>query len=164
MTDELRILPIPESEKQLLRNLMQAYIHDLSEFSGDEPDALGSFGVGSHFDAYWIEPERHPLKITHGGRLAGFALVRMFDEGAWSVAEFFILRAHRRCGVGRRVAAHLFDMFPGTWHVGQDEANLPAQAFWRSVISEYTGGRFEEAWSEASPRGPKQIFESRRKA
>ena len=60
-------------------------------------------------------------------------------------------------GVGRAVACQIFDRFPGQWRVAQDEGNLPAQAFWRRVISQYTGGRSEEVWDPAW-RGPIQAF------
>ena len=161
MTDDLRIELVAESEKELLRNLMQAYGHDLSEFTGEVPDEYGSFGVGSYFDVYWIEEERHPFKILKRGRPAGFALVRQLEDGSYSMAEFFILRSHRKTGLGRKAATKLFDFFAGTWHVAQDESNEPAQKFWRSVINEYTGGEFSETWSDTQPRGPRQTFASR---
>ena len=161
MSDDLRIELVAESENELLRNLMQVYRHDLSEFTDEEPDVHGSFGVGSYFDAYWIEEERHPFKILKRGRPAGFALVRELEDGSHSMAEFFILRSHRRTGLGRNAATVLFDYFSGTWRVAQDESNEPAQKFWRSVIEEYTGGEFSEQWSDAQPTGPKQVFVSR---
>ena len=42
-------------EKVLMRNLMQVFRHDLSEFPGERADQDGSFGAGRYFDAYWIE-------------------------------------------------------------------------------------------------------------
>ena len=52
-------------------------------------------------------------------------------------------------------------MFPGTWSVGQVERNLPAEAFWRTIISDYTGGRFEETTDPEWGKGPVRVFESR---
>ena len=152
------VLPIPASEKGLVRNLMQAYRHDLSEFDGASPDESGSYGVGSYFDAYWTEPVRYPFKVLVGDVLAGFALVRELAPQTYCMAEFFILRRHRKSGVGREAAFALFRKFPGTWHVAEDEHNLPAQRFWRSIIDEHSGGDFTEEWSESQPRGPKQVF------
>ena len=153
---EIRL--VPETEKDLLRNLMQVYRHDLSEFTGDLPNESGSFGVGSYFDVYWIEPERYPFKILVGDELAGFALVRELGPGSHSIAEFFVLRSHRRLGVGRTVAFRLFNRFPGFWHVAQDQNNVPAQEFWRRTVAEYTQGSYEETWSESQPSGPQQTF------
>jgi predicted acetyltransferase len=147
-----------EHEEQLLRNLMQAYGHDLSEFDGSLPDEIGSFGVGAYFEEYWREQTRFPYKIMVDVAVAGFALVREFEPGSHSIAEFFALRPYRRDGVGKHAAWLIFDLFEGEWHIAQDEGNLPAQAFWRGAIGEYTDGNFSEAWSESQPRGPKQVF------
>ena len=155
---EPSVLPIEESEKHLLRNLMQAYRHDMSEFDRSNPDESGLFDVGNYFDVYWTEPACRPFKVLVGDVLAGFALVRELSPQTYFIAEFFILHRHRRYGVGRAVAFALFDRFPGTWHVSQAENNVPCQRFWRTVIAEYSEGAYDETWSESQPRGPKQVF------
>jgi predicted acetyltransferase len=68
------------------------------------------------------------------------------------------MRKYRRVGIGRKAAFHVFDRFRGTWKVEQDETNVVAQAFWRSVIGEYTDGDFEETDVD----GPVQTFDSSR--
>ena len=50
---------------------------------------------------------------------------------------------------------------PGRWEVGQMPRNTPAQAFWRRVIGEYTGGRFvEHTLDEAGWQGVLQCFDN----
>lgn len=156
----VEVLPVPEEEKALLRNLMQAYRHDLSEFDGSDPDESGLFGVGSYFDLYWTEATRYPFKVEIDGSLAGFVLVRELGARTYSIAEFFVVRRHRRRGIGREVAFQVFDRFPGKWCVAQDQDNTPAQEFWRRVVAEYTDGVYEEEWSQAQPEGPQQVFDS----
>ena len=56
-----------------------------------------------------------------------------------------------------KVAHLLFAKFQGKWSVIQEEANYPAQSFWRKVINEYTKGNFTEGQGE---KGPVQEFES----
>ena len=160
-SQSVEVLLVPEGEKDLLRNLMQAYRHDLSEFTGEAPNEWGEFGVGNYFDVYWLEPERYPFKVLVSGEVAGFALVRELEPDVHSIAEFFILRRHRRSGVGREAAFLLFDQFPGSWHVAQDRHNVPAQRFWRRVIAEYSENSFEETLSESQPVGPQQTFMTR---
>lgn len=149
-------------EKPLLRRLMELYQYDFSEFTGEDLSPTGEFGY-RYLDHYWVEEGRHPFFIKVGGKLAGFVLVRVLNqrEGqpVYSMAEFFVMRKYRRQGVGQAVARRMFNRFPGWWQVEQAAANLPAQAFWRRVIGDYTSGQYEERWP-AEQLGPVQLFNS----
>ena len=132
-------------DKPVLQNLLQLYLHDYTEFGDDDDvDESGRFNY-PYLDLYWTEPERRAFFIRADGKLAGFVLVRegLGDE-PHSIAEFFVMRKYRRRGVGRIAAHQVFALFPGRWRVQQSPRNMGAQAFWRQVIGEYTGGRFEE--------------------
>lgn len=153
---DIKLQPIPPEDKPVLRNLMELCLHDYSEFSGDEVGEHGLFGY-SYIDFYWVENGRFPFFIRVDGKIAGFALVRTLNEDTCSLAEFFILRKYRRKGIGRKAAYQLFDQFPGKWQVAQEAVNLPAQAFWRRVIGDYTNGRFQEI-TQADWHGPTQEF------
>jgi predicted acetyltransferase len=152
--------PINFSEKPVLRRLMELYQYDFSEFTGEDIDDSGEYGY-RYLDHYWTEEGRYPFFIKIAGKLAGFVLVRILDrrEGqtTYSMAEFFVMRKYRRQGAGYEVACRIFDRFPGWWQVEQEAANLPAQAFWRRVIGEYTGGRYEEMPPDGR-LGPVQRF------
>jgi len=157
---DIEIQAASNDDKPVLRHLLELCQHDYSEYNGDEVNEHGLFGY-RYLDHYWSEQGRYPLLIRVSGRLAGFVLVRRLDSsdanGTHSVAEFFILRKYRRQGIGQAVAQRVFDRFPGTWRVHQEASNLPAQAFWRTVISRYTGGKFREV-REAGWNGPIQEF------
>ena len=60
------------------------------------------------------------------------------------MAEFYVVDAVRRRGVGASAAALLFSRYAGEWEVLEDENNRPALGFWRRVISRLTGGRYTE--------------------
>jgi predicted acetyltransferase len=66
------------------------------------------------------------------GVLAGFALVRndafFAGEGTRDISEFFILRRHRRRGVGTEVARPVFDRYPGKWEVTQLDSGPGVQS------------------------------------
>jgi predicted acetyltransferase len=47
------------------------------------------------------------------------------------MAEFFILRGHRRGGAGTAAARALFARYPGRWEVAVARRNTPALGFWR---------------------------------
>lgn len=134
-------------EKPVLRNLMELYRYDSSEFDGADVGEHGLFTY-RYLDHYWTEPGRHAFIVRVDGRLAGFVMVRILEtdgaEAVHSIAEFFIMRRYRRQNVGTTVARRIFDMFPGRWRVAEEEANAPAQAFWRKVTRRYTEGKFRE--------------------
>ena len=139
-------------DKVVLRNLMQLYRYDYTEFEPDDLDEHGLFNY-NYLDHYWVEPGRYAFLVRVDDKLAGFALVRTLDADAdgglrYSMAEFFIMRSFRRCGVGRTVAREVFGRLPGQWVVRQDVTNSGAMAFWRQVIGEYMGGHYEEAYCE----------------
>src|SRR5262249_22655214 len=84
-----------------------------------------------------------------GDSPAGFAIIGSADEwpsgaGAHDVHEFFVIRRHRQHGLGRTMANHLWDQYPGEWLVRALEATAPAVAFWRSAIASYSRGSYAE--------------------
>ena len=152
-------------DKPVLARLLELYQYDLSAIENADVDASGLYGY-AYLDHYWIEPGRHPFLVRVDSQLAGFVLVNQHAltgpaEGAMTVAEFFVLRRYRRRGIGEQVAVRIFDMFPGHWEVRELAANVEAVAFWRKVVSRYTGGRFREVWlSDERWCGPVQVFQS----
>lgn len=140
----------------LLSNLLELYIHDLSETFPVELGADGRFGY-EKLPLYWSEPERRfPFIVRCGGRVIGFALVTRGspasdDPDAFDVAEFFIVRRHRRSGAGRRAAFLLWNRLPGGWTVRVSEGNRSGRPFWASVIAEYTNGAVAETTRPGSP-------------
>lgn len=132
-------------EKPVLARLLQLYLYDFSEYTGDDVSEHGEYSY-RYLDHYWAPDhgeERFPFLIRAKGKLAGFALVR-YHSGHYSMAEFFVLRKCRRHGVGREAALALFHRFTGVWQVAELEPNLPAQAFWRQVIGDASAGKYEE--------------------
>jgi predicted acetyltransferase len=140
----------------LLANLLELYIHDLSEVFSVHVGADGRFGY-PQLAAYWSEPEnRFAYLIRVDGAVAGFALARIgspfgTEPSDLDVAEFFVLRGERRGGVGRRAAFLLWDQLPGHWVVRVSEANRGGIAFWPDAISAYTKGEFVEREMAGTP-------------
>jgi len=139
---DIQVTSASIDEKSILRNLLEFYIYDFTEYKTWDLDQHGQFGY-RYLDHYWTEPDRHPFLVRVEGKLAGFALVSIVDDRT-QMSEFFILRKYRRQGVGEAVARDVFARFPGPWHVQEFEQNVRAQRFWRSVIGKVTNGSYTE--------------------
>lgn len=160
----ITIDPVPMEQKSVLRNLLELYKYDFTEYDPEDINEHGLYEY-KYLDHYWTEEGRHAYFVRADGKLAGFALLRQLghtDEGIaiYAMAEYFIMRKYRRSGLGREIAFRLFDRFQGVWRVAQIEENMPARHFWRKIVSEYTEGRFEEL-REPGWDGPIHRFRTR---
>jgi len=166
---DIKIEKVPRAKKRVLARLMQLYLYDFNEFYNDDVSRYGLFEY-KMLDKYWSEPNRHPFIVYVDGMIAGFVLVSAHsylkaNKGGMSIAEFFIMPKYRRKGVGKHVAFHIFDMFPGRWEVSETKKNIPAQKFWRSVIGEYTNGKYEGIFlDDGRWQGPIQSFHNSEKS
>jgi predicted acetyltransferase len=145
---------VDESAAALLSNLLGLYMHDVSDIFPVTPGPDGRFTYDT-LPRYWTDPDANfAFLIKRGDQVAGFALATRGspatqDPSDLDVAEFFILRGHRRSGIGRDAAAVLWNSMPGRWIVRVAEANQDAISFWSKAIAAYTG----EPCAEAVPCG-----------
>jgi predicted acetyltransferase len=132
-------------QRPALENLFQLYIHDFSEQWADrtegELEEDGRFSPYPNLEDYWREAGRVPLLVRRNGRLAGFALLNQISHSGdvvdHNIAEFFIVRKHRRSGLGGAAVDAIFQRYPGLWETAVARRNLPALAFWRRVIGNH---------------------------
>jgi predicted acetyltransferase len=156
----------PDDHQRLLA-LLQLYAYDFSEILPLEVAEDGRFQAPS-VTANLTDPRNHAFLIRVDDKLAGFALVQPSsyltgEAGVFDMAELFVMRRHRRRGVGEQVASWLFDRFAGPWEVREKAENQAAAAFWRRIIGRYTDGQFEEMLLDDERwRGPVQRFDSAR--
>jgi len=125
--------------------MLELYQYELSDIWDQDLDPHGEYGYA--LDRYWNDDTCVPFVALADGRYAGFALVdsqmKIGFAGCW-MDQFFILKKYRRRGFGRALAFHVFAHLAGRWEVGQMTENPAAREFWRRIIDEQTGGRFEE--------------------
>lgn len=134
-------------EKEILRNLLEKYSYEFSQWDKRDVNKLGLYGY-LYLDNYWTEDKRWAYFILVDGKLAGFAMVNDFPEvndrdTDFQMAEFFVLYKYRRLGVGRQAFFKIMEMHKGRWQLKLHPANTASVHFWSKVISEYTDGRFE---------------------
>jgi predicted acetyltransferase len=161
---EVELREVAIEDRPVVEHLIQLYAYDFSEILDEDVADTGRFESISPGE--WEDPSYRRFIVRVDGRLAGLAFVhrgsRLADDAdVTDMDEFFVMRKYRRRGVGREVAHRLFEMFPGRWEVRELEPNVAAQAFWREVIGEYTGGRYEEeVIDDQRWHGPVQSFVS----
>jgi len=158
------LTPATPADAVLLSNLLELYIHDLSDvFTQVELGADGRFGY-PHLPLYWSEPERRFAYVIRSGRhVAGFALARlgspvMEDPDVHDIAEFFVMRRYRHGGVGRQAARLLWQARPGKWTVRVSEGNTAALAFWNRVVEDFTEGRASLSTRPAEPHAWRVLY------
>jgi predicted acetyltransferase len=139
----IEVLPATPEQAPILANLLELYAHDFSEFHNIDLGADGRFGY-PQLPLYWRESDRHPFLIRVNGMLAGCVLVKRGSEAfgnetVWDMAEFFVLRAYRRQGIGTQAAHEVWRRFPGAWEVRVMQSNTSAYHFWARAISTLTG-------------------------
>jgi predicted acetyltransferase len=151
----IEIVKATFDHEHLVKSLVNLFLHDLSEFTddswmGDNGEWQPPFGKCVRPPEEKGEPVQTLLvRVDH--RPAGYAMVA-FAPSVFvtpgrdiAMAQFFILKAYRRRGIGREFARALFDRFRGKWEVGWARQNTPAAQFWTAVVEEYTRGSFVHA-------------------
>lgn len=142
---KLKLVPVQEEEKEILRNLLEKYLYEFSQYDGGTVNALGLYGY-SYLDNYWTEENRWAFFLKADGKLAGFAMVNDYQESGektdFCMSEFFVMYPYRKHGLGKEAAFALFDRFPGTWQLKYHPKNIPSVHFWNRVVAEYTHGEF----------------------
>jgi predicted acetyltransferase len=149
------IVQVEESSDQILSNLFELYLHDMAEWFEFDTTREGNFAFPTQqevwdkgVDVYFLYSEEIPV----GFGLVGSAVE--FDAGpnAKDMDEFFVVRRYRRSGIGREFANDLWLRYPGHWLVRVFQKNQPAIPFWRSSISAFTKGRYDEQTTEVNDR------------
>jgi predicted acetyltransferase len=137
----VQVVTAEPHDRAVLANLMQLYVHDFSEhWAGRSEGELGENGRFPDYplDPYWSDPTHVPLLIRIDAKLTGFALLNNASHTGRPVernmAEFFIVRKHRRGGIGTLAAHLIFSRYPGQWESAIARRNAAALAFWRNAI------------------------------
>src|SRR6185437_10196727 len=149
---KLILLKALEQHKIVIRNLMQYYIYDFSEYIKNDVEDNGLFAPYSNLMDYWEgDGNKFPYVIKMNDKYVGFVLVKLITSvggNYFSIAEFFILKKYRKEGIGKTIAIKVFNLHKGHWEVYQKITNKPAQLFWSKVISEYTKEQFKERFED----------------
>ncbi len=137
----LRFQLVPETSKGEFRQIFYTYLREIAAYYG-EWLAHDDY-VYPHFEAYWNEPDmRWPYAIlAPDGCLAGFALVRLMEDGCTEIAEFGICKAYRNQGVGTFLLQEILTRHTGCLRLDYVVSNTAAENFWHGLLQGRQGWR-----------------------
>jgi predicted acetyltransferase len=122
----IEVLLAEAAQEPVVANLLELYAHDFSEFIDLQLQPDGRFGYPG-LSRYWREDGCVPLLVRVDGQLAGCVLIAKgsrisADPQVWDMAEFFIVRGHRRRGLGAAVAHEIWRAISPRRHSGKPQS------------------------------------------
>ena len=136
----IRLEQVSPEQRELLWNIHQKYLYEMTNYYADEMDENGNYSYG-YFDAYFTEPERTALLIRDDTRLAGFAMLNPYSyiggKPDHVLAEFTVFPQYRRKHLGKDAAECILRSYSGRWEIKYHEQNAAAKALWNQVTQPY---------------------------
>jgi predicted acetyltransferase len=165
----ITIEQIKIDEKEILKNLLEKYNYEFSQYDNRDVNKLGLYGY-DYLDHYWVENNRDAYFINIDNNLAGFIMVNDYPEinikTNYTMSEFFVMYKYRRLGIGKYVVNHILNKYKGKWQLKYHPRNIVSENFWINIINEYTKGKYKiikdnpEARYEDGTIGTIIIFET----
>lgn len=134
---ELRAVRL--GDRELLFNIFQKMLYEMTQFYADEMDEHGNYHYG-HFDEYFTDPRRIAYFIYNEDVLVGFVLLHpysYFDACDVNVGEFTVFPRFRKRGFGLEAMEQVFARHTGTYEIKYHRDNQKAVSFWHKVTSKY---------------------------
>ena len=136
----MELVKVRAEDRDLLWNINQKYLYEMTNYYDDEMDPLGVLHYG-HFDAYFTDPKRKAFFLYEEKTLVGFAMIHpysnMGEDPDHVLAEFTIFPTYRRRHYATAAASRIFDRFKGRWEIKYNEKNTAAKALWNKVTEQY---------------------------
>ena len=137
---------VEKCEKEILKNLLEKYHYEHSQYDNRDVNNLGLFGY-DYLDNYWTEENRFPYFVKVDGKLAGFVMVNDYLEAKfetnYTISEYFIMYKYRQKGIGKYVLKYILDKHKGKWQLNFHPKNEISKEFWIKAIAKYTKGKYE---------------------
>lgn len=131
---DLRLEGAGVDDKDVIMNMYQYYVHDLSEFNDSlQVDSVGRFDT-AFFESYFYEDNIIPLKITFENSIIGFIICTTGRKVDYVIQDTFILRNYRKRGFGRLALKQLFGLYQGRFGLDILIKNEPAKLFWENCL------------------------------
>ena len=136
----IELIQVSEAQRELLWNINQKYLYEMTNFYPDELDEAGILHYG-HFEDYFTDPAREALLLYEDGTLVGFAMLcpysQLEEPVDYVMAEFTVFPMYRRRGLAMEAARRILEERPGRWEIKYNEKNAPAKALWTKLTTPY---------------------------
>lgn len=136
----IRLVRVLEKDRDLLWNLNQKYLYEMTNYYDDPMDAGGNYSYG-YFDAYFSDPKRIAYLLYEGDALVGFAMLHPYSciggTPDHTMAEFTVFPAFRRKHLAYDAATAILEKHPGRWEIKYNEKNIAAKHLWNKVAAPF---------------------------
>ena len=137
-------------DKPVIHAMLQNYLRDLTEFETISQNESGEYKY-PYLKYYRTENTRYPYLLYCNADISGFALVRK-EEIFFSMAEFSVLPAFRRKGLGTLFALDIIQKHSGKWHIEYNVKNTAGMQFWNTLILNLVGAHYKRGPGEEENR------------
>ena len=76
---KIELVAVDSSEKEILRNLLEKYDYEFSQYDNRDVNQLGLYGY-DYLDYYWTGKDRWAFFIHVNKKLAGFVMVNSYQS------------------------------------------------------------------------------------
>ena len=136
----LSLKKVQNKDRDLLWNINQKYLYEMTNFYDDPMDENGNYHYG-YFDEYFSDPKRKAYFICNDGVLVGFAMLCPYSnieqDSDYTMAEFTIFPSFRRRHLALDAAKMILARHPGKWEIKYNEKNRGAKNLWHTVAGSY---------------------------
>ena len=136
----LRLQIVTKNDRDLLWNINQKYLYEMTSFYDDPMDENGNYGYG-YFDEYFTDPKRVAYFVYDDDVLVGFAMICPYSNieqnPDYTMAEFTIFPAYRRKHYALDTVKLILAQHPGKWEIKYNEKNSGAKKLWNTVAEPY---------------------------
>ena len=136
----INLKPVKPKDKELLWNINQKYLYEMTGYYDDEMDENGNYHYG-YFDAYFTELESIALFICENDVIVGFAMLNPYsylgEKPDYVMAEFTVFPMYRRRHFAKEAAELILREYRGNWEIKYNNKNVAAESFWNKVVKQY---------------------------
>lgn len=136
----LRLQLIEKKDKDLLWNINQKYLYEMTNFYDDSMDEKGNYHYG-HFDDYFTDSRRTAYLIYNDLTLVGFAMLCPYSNinqnPDYTMAEFTIFPSFRRNHFAFAAVKMILERHRGKWEIKYNEKNAGAKKLWNTIAEQF---------------------------